>query len=126
MSKRSSLKASKPRAVSRTDWKRVKALRDSDINLTDIPEVRPAQSRDGAVRVAGKIVPRGKRRLTMYLDAAVIEFFKARAGERGYQTLINEALKQVIERESLEDALRRVLREERAAYDGSSQKRRRG
>jgi uncharacterized protein (DUF4415 family) len=119
------LKASKPRAVSKTDWKRVKALRDSDIDLTDVPEVHPAQARSGAVRVAGKVVPRGKRRLTMYLDAAVIEFFKARAGERGYQTLINEALKQAIERESIEDALRRVLREEMASYDNRSQKRRR-
>jgi len=52
----------------------------------------------------------------MYLDAAVVEFFKARAGTRGYQTLINEALKQAIERESLEDTLRRVLREEAGTY----------
>ena len=52
----------------------------------------------------------------MYLDAAVVEFFKARAGERGYQTLINEPLKHGMERESVEDALRRVLREERAEY----------
>jgi hypothetical protein len=70
----------------------------------------------GVVRVAGKVVPRGKRRLTMYLDAAVVEFFKARAGERGYQTLINEALKRAIERKNLEDTLRRVLREETATY----------
>ncbi len=45
-----------------------------------------------------------------------MEFFKARAGARGYQTLINEALKQAIERESLEDTLRRVIREEAATY----------
>jgi uncharacterized protein (DUF4415 family) len=68
----------------------------------------------GVVRVAGKIVPRGKTRLTMHLDNAIVEFFKARAGGRGYQTLINEALKQAVERESLEDTLRRVLREEGA------------
>jgi hypothetical protein len=70
----------------------------------------------GVVRVAGKLVPRGKKRLTMYLDAAIVEFFKARAGDRGYQTLINETLRHAMERENLEDALRRVLREERAAY----------
>ena len=45
-----------------------------------------------------------------------MEFFKARAGARGYQTLINEALKQAIEHESLEDMLRRVIREEGATY----------
>jgi uncharacterized protein (DUF4415 family) len=60
--------------------------------------------------------PRGKIRLTMYLDLAVVEYFRSRAGGRGYQTLINEALKQAIEQERLEDVLRRVLREESRPY----------
>ena len=60
--------------------------------------------------------PRGKIRLTMYLDMAVVEYFRSRAGGRGYQTLINEALKQAIEQESLEDVLRRVIREEARPY----------
>ena len=89
---------------------------DADIDLSDIPEVTAEMMGHGVTRVAGKVVPRGKKRLTMYLDAAVVEFFKARAGARGYQTLINEALKQAIERESLEDTLRRVIREEAATY----------
>lgn len=55
---------------------------------------------------------RGKTRLTMYLDIAVVEHFRSRAGGRGYQTLINEALKQAIDQEKLEDVLRRVIREE--------------
>jgi uncharacterized protein (DUF4415 family) len=63
--------------------------------------------------------PRNKTRLTMYLDTAVVEFFRSRSGGRGYQTLINEALKQAIERESLEDALRRVIREEARPYKAS-------
>jgi hypothetical protein len=61
-------------------------------------------------------VPRGKTRLTMYLDNAVVEFFKARAGTRGYQTLINEALKQAIERKSPENIRRQVIREETTTY----------
>jgi hypothetical protein len=48
----------------------------------------------------------------MYLDVEVIEYFKAKAGGRGYQTLINETLRQAIERETLEQTLRRVIREE--------------
>jgi uncharacterized protein (DUF4415 family) len=91
-------------------------MRDDDIDLSDVPEVTAETAAHGVLRVAGKVVPRGKRRLTMYLEAAIVEFFKARAGERGYQTLINEALKQAIERESLEETLRRVLREEAAGY----------
>jgi uncharacterized protein (DUF4415 family) len=92
-------------------------MRDSDIDMSDIPEMTAEIAGDGVVRVQGKLVPRGKRRLTMYLDAAVIEYFKARAGERGYQTLINEALKRAVERETLEATLRRVIREESAPYD---------
>jgi uncharacterized protein (DUF4415 family) len=90
---------------------------DEDIDTSDIPEITEDMARGGVVRVAGKVVPRVKRRLTMYLDAPVIEYFKAKAGGRGYQTLINDALKNAIMQEDLESTLRRVLREERAAYE---------
>jgi hypothetical protein len=46
------------------------------------------------------------------LDTAVIAFFKAKAGERGYQTLINQSLHQVMAGEQIEEMLRRVIREE--------------
>ena len=122
MSKSSTSKISKRRTASKTDWPRVKAMRDADIDLSDIPEIGADTAGRGVVRIGGKLVPRGKTRLTMYLDAAVVEFFKARAGARGYQTLINEALKQAIERESLEDTLRRVIREEAAVYETGARK----
>ena len=54
----------------------------------------------------------GKQRVSIMLDSAVIEFFKAKAGERGYQTMINQALHQAMNSEQLEAALRRVIREE--------------
>ena len=117
MSKRSTSKTSSRDGASRTDWKRVYATADADIDTSDLPEVTADIARDGIVRVAGKVVPRGKTRLTMYLDTALVEYFKAKAGERGYQTLINEALKRAIEQESLEATLRRVIREEQASYD---------
>jgi len=116
MSKTSSSKTSKRSAESKTDWPRLKAMRDADIDLSDIPEITAEAAAPGVTRVAGKVVARGKTRLTMYLDAAVVEYFKARAGERGYQTLINAALKQAIEHEVLEDTMRRVVREEIADY----------
>lgn len=71
---------------------------------------------------AGKLVLRkrgrssavlpNKQRVNIFLDGAVIEHFKERAGERGYQTLINEALKQAIQAESLEIVIRKAIREE--------------
>lgn len=48
------------------------------------------------------------------LDTGVIAFFKTKAGERGYQTLINETLKQSIHQEEIEIILRRIVREELA------------
>jgi hypothetical protein len=46
------------------------------------------------------------------LDTGVVAAFKVKAGDRGYQTLINEALKQYLSQNLLEDTLRRILREE--------------
>jgi len=54
----------------------------------------------------------GKQRVSIMLDGAVIAYFKARAGERGYQTLINQALHQAMMGEQIESTLRRVIREE--------------
>jgi uncharacterized protein (DUF4415 family) len=54
----------------------------------------------------------GKQRVSIMLDGAVIAFFKAKAGERGYQTLINQTLHSAMQYETLESALRKVIREE--------------
>ena len=62
--------------------------------------------------------PRGKTRITIRLDEDVVDHFlkeaEASGGATGYQTLINEALRQHLEGKApkLEETLRRVLREE--------------
>jgi uncharacterized protein (DUF4415 family) len=53
-----------------------------------------------------------KKRVTLYLDAAVVERFKGMAGDRGYQTLINEALKSSLRQADIEATIRKVIREE--------------
>ena len=58
----------------------------------------------------------------MYLDTAVVDYFRSRAGGRGYQTLINGALKRAIEQENLENVLRRVIREEARPYQAAKGK----
>ena len=77
----------------------------------EYPKVTQADLDRAAFRVGLKRTPR-KQRVTILLDTGLIEYFKAKAGERGYQTLINDTLRQAQERESLEETLRRVLREE--------------
>ena len=66
----------------------------------------------------GQVVPqKGKTRITIYLDADVIEEFRARADAAGYgyQTMINEALRQYLEKGEKplnEEVIRQVIREE--------------
>ncbi len=83
----------------------------------------PATSKTPRLRVGLKDVGRkefaaavserlGKQRVSIMLDGSIIAFFKAKAGERGYQTLINQALHQAMTAEHFESTLRRVIREE--------------
>ena len=59
----------------------------------------------------GALLP-NKQRVNIFLDGAVIEHFNTLAGPRGYQTLINEALKQAIQTEAMEAVVRKTIREE--------------
>lgn len=71
----------------------------------------------------GRIAPgapeqTGKTRITIRIDDDVLEYFLKQAdasgGSVGYQTLMNEALRQHAENKApkLEDTLRRIFREE--------------
>lgn len=71
----------------------------------------------------GKVVakqpePRGKTRITIRLDEELVDHFLKQAdasgGAVGYQTLINEALRQHVEANApkFEETLRRIVREE--------------
>jgi len=97
---------------SQTDWERVNKMGDEDIDLSDIPEITQDQMARATLRVGGKPVPKGKIRVNMFLDSEVVTYFKSQAGRRGYQTLINEALKASIRDRDLETVLRRIIREE--------------
>ncbi len=62
----------------------------------DNPEMRPEYDFSGGVR--GKFYRPRKVQKTLRLDADIVQYFQARAREelRGYQTLINEALRGVM------------------------------
>jgi uncharacterized protein (DUF4415 family) len=70
-----------------------------------------------AARQGAVISHRGKTRITIYLDDDVLQAFRERAetSGRGYQTMINDALREQLGKASQPiDArtLRRILREE--------------
>jgi uncharacterized protein len=85
MSKSSSSK------TSRTDWSRVKAMKDRDIKLTaQHPEADVKHIVRGIVRQGLKPVP-AKTSISLRLDADVLEWFKAQGP--GYQTRMNAVLR---------------------------------
>ena len=65
-----------------------------------------------ATREEWKSAVSKNQRISIMLDERVVAWFKTQAGDRGYQTLINETLKQAINSQDLESTLRRVVREE--------------
>lgn len=54
----------------------------------------------------------GKQRISIMLDTPIVEHFKAVAGERGYQTLINDTLRRAVEGEHFVSEMRSAIREE--------------
>ncbi len=72
----------------------------------------------GKGKRASLIAPKGKTRITIYIDDAVLGEFRGRAESAGtgYQTMMNEALKAYLaggrQKPVTESVLRRVIREE--------------
>jgi uncharacterized protein (DUF4415 family) len=78
----------------KTDWARLKTMRDKEIDLTDSPEISPQMFARAVVRHGLKPVA-PKSQLTLRLDNDVLTWFKAQG--RGYQTRINELLRAYME-----------------------------
>ena len=67
----------------------------------------------------GAVVKTNKERITVRLDPDIIQWFRDQAkGGGNYQSLINEALREYIQHQetSMEETLRRVIREELKAH----------
>jgi uncharacterized protein (DUF4415 family) len=77
-----------------TDWPRLDALRDEDIDLSEAPEITPEMFAKAVVR-RGLQPPPGKQQITLRLDYEVLKWFRAQ-GE-GYQTRINSLLRAYME-----------------------------
>lgn len=80
---------------SQTDWARIDAMTDDDIDLSDIPEITEEMWAKAVWRTGGaKPVSLGSQE-TLAVDGDVIEFFKAQG--RDYQTKINQLLRAYME-----------------------------
>jgi uncharacterized protein (DUF4415 family) len=74
--------------------KRIAAMRNEDIDLSDMPE-----KLDWTNAERGKFYRPVKQQLTLRLDADVVHWFKTRAKGGGYQTRINQALRRFMDEE---------------------------
>lgn len=81
-------------------------------DLDEAPPITQEHVNRAIHRVNLAPVPARKQKISITLDPDVIAWFKERAGERGYQTLINATLRDAMQQRRLEDCLRQVIREE--------------
>ena len=72
---------------SQTDWQRLDAMSDEDIDFSDCPEITPEMFARAVVR---RNVPltKAKAQVTLPIDNDVFEWFKSQG--KGYQTHINQ------------------------------------
>jgi uncharacterized protein (DUF4415 family) len=77
------------RKQSRTNWTRIDAMKDDEIDYSDNPEL------GDDFFVEAVPWPRHKQQITLRLDPDVIDFFKRR-GE-GYQTMMNAVLRKYVQ-----------------------------
>jgi uncharacterized protein (DUF4415 family) len=77
---------------SKTDWKRVDALRDEDIDFSDIPKLGPKFFANAI------IWPGPKKQITSRIDPDLLSFFRKHG--RGYQSTINAVLRKYMKREN--------------------------
>ncbi|MGQ0836177.1 MAG: BrnA antitoxin family protein [Gammaproteobacteria bacterium] len=84
MKKRSSSKAS------RTDWRRLRSMKESEIDLSEHPELDVNRIAKVIVRKGLKPIP-PKASVSLRVDADVLEWFKAQGP--GYQTRMNAVLR---------------------------------
>ena len=70
----------------KSDLKRLDAMKDEDIDYSEIPELDEAFFRDARV-----VVSPGKKQLTIRVDADVLDWMKGQG--KGYQSRINAILR---------------------------------
>src|SRR6185503_894917 len=81
---------SKKPQIGKTNLKRIDAMKDEDIDLSDNPEATPEMFARAIIRRNFKVIPR-KKQLTLRIDSDVVDWYKLQG--RGYQTRINSLLR---------------------------------
>jgi uncharacterized protein (DUF4415 family) len=76
--------------ASRTDWARIDAMPDEEIDTSDIPPLDETFFADAKLRM-----PQAKPSITIRLEPDILDWFKEQG--KGYQTRINAVLRKYVE-----------------------------
>ena len=115
MSKKDTSARPETGAKSGTDWARLEAMTDANIDFTYMPELTAEQLE--RMRPTEEIIPAfarsGKKRITIRLDNEILSYFKWQAKDKdtSYQTIINGVLRDFVVRNRHEDSLRTLIHE---------------
>ncbi len=77
-------------SMSEKDWQRFRAMKDKDIDTSDIPELG-----EDFWKSAKLVMPQPKQSISIRVDEDVLEWFKAQG--KGYQSRINAVLRAYVD-----------------------------
>jgi uncharacterized protein (DUF4415 family) len=80
------MKKPNSRQPSGTDWERLSTMKDSEINLSDVPELDNAFFENATL-----LMPEPKKPISLRLDQDVVEWYRGQGS--GYQTRMNAVLR---------------------------------
>jgi len=84
------MKAKNTIRESKSDWDKLRKMKDSEIDFSDIPKLDQSFFPHAALRI-----PKRKKSISLRLDADVLEWFKQSG--KGYQTRINALLRSYVQ-----------------------------
>ena len=106
-----------------SDLARVDAHVIADDEYDDAPELTDEDLARATWKIGDKVVTEAegraafsaalkKQKINLTLDPDVLAWYRAQAGGRGYQTLINATLREAMRGQQVADTVRQVVREE--------------
>lgn len=84
--------------TSRTDWARIDAMSDDDVDTSDIPPLTEEFFEKATLRI-----PASQAQQFVQIEPDILKWFQSQSGE--YRALINSVLRQYIESQGEESAV---------------------
>lgn len=80
--------------TSKTNWQRFDAIKDDDIDMSEIPELDDEWFKNARV-----VLPQETKAISFQIDQEVLQWFKSKAKGRRYQRLMNAVLRAYVRKQ---------------------------